>query len=403
MDNINTDSYMSLGWILNQSEDGFFLVIALENMQYEIISHYDIPNVAVYDCKKNSGAYSFGNLEKWIIENPQMKAYFILNFQLAIPKIEDVNQLNFSRDMLAKLNKNLIFCVTQAADNFLSKNAYDFYSYIKLQIAFEDDSYDVIEVQETYVLDKSAGIATEIEIDFKKPKNQLLSDAISLISQAGQLRSNFRYIDALSLLKSALIIFEKFYGDEHPDTAEVYQQMADIYQDLNKFSEALTLYNKALEIREKVLGKDHPDTATTYNNMAGFFENQGDYEKALDFYGKALAIVGKVLGKDHPHTATTYNNIAAVLGYQGDYEKALEFYGKAFETIEKVLGKNHPYTATTYNNMAVVFQAQGDYENALELYGKALAIREKVLGKDHPYTIMTYKNMEIAINQRKAE
>ena len=79
-----------------------------------------------------------------------------------------------------------------------------------------------------------------------------------------------------------------------------------------KYDEALAMYEKALSIRLKKLGDDHPDVATTYNNMAVVYMNQGKYEEALAMYEKALSISLKKLGDDHPDVATTYNNMAIV-------------------------------------------------------------------------------------------
>ena len=47
-----------------------------------------------------------------------------------------------------------------------------------------------------------------------------------------------------------------------------------------KYEKALEFYEKALKIRLKKLGEDHPDVAQTYNNMANVYENQSKYEKA---------------------------------------------------------------------------------------------------------------------------
>ena len=41
-----------------------------------------------------------------------------------------------------------------------------------------------------------------------------------------------------------------------------------------KYEKALEFYEKALKIRLKKLGEDHPDVAQTYNNMANVYENQ---------------------------------------------------------------------------------------------------------------------------------
>ena len=47
-----------------------------------------------------------------------------------------------------------------------------------------------------------------------------------------------------------------------------------------KYAEAEPLYQKALAIRRKVLGEDHPDTAASYNNVASNLNAQGKYAEA---------------------------------------------------------------------------------------------------------------------------
>ena len=74
-------------------------------------------------------------------------------------------------------------------------------------------------------------------------------------------------------------------------------------------------------ISEKVLGEEHPYTADSYNNLAMVYYSQGRYKEAEELYKKALLIREKVLGEEHPDTATSYNNLALVYYSQGRYEK----------------------------------------------------------------------------------
>ena len=67
-----------------------------------------------------------------------------------------------------------------------------------------------------------------------------------------------------------------------------------------KYEDAEPYFLKSLEIYEKVLGENHPDTATSYNNLAGLYKSQVRYEDAEPFYLKALEIREKVLGENHP-------------------------------------------------------------------------------------------------------
>jgi tetratricopeptide (TPR) repeat protein len=201
------------------------------------------------------------------------------------------------------------------------------------------------------------------------------------------------YPEAMKWHQKALVIREKVQGKEHPDTAATYHNMAGVYQIQGDYPAALAWYHKALAIREKTWGKERPETATTYNNMALVCQAQGDFPAALSWNQKALIIREKVLGKEHPDTATTYDNMAVVCRALGNHSKALKWHRKALAICEKVLGKEHPDTAAIYNNMAGAYKAQGDYPEALKWYQKALAIREKVLGLEHPSTATTYNNM----------
>jgi hypothetical protein len=51
------------------------------------------------------------------------------------------------------------------------------------------------------------------------------------------------------------------------------------------------------------LGEDHPDAARSYNNVAGNLNAQGRYAEARPLAERVLAIWRKVLGEDHPLTA----------------------------------------------------------------------------------------------------
>ena len=129
----NQDGYQALGWILNHAEQGFFLVVAEEELQNEILSVYREGPVAVYDYREHPGPYSFQGFSAWLAGQEDVQTVFLANLQLAVQTEEDVKRLNFSRDMLARLEKNLIFLTTPYGDDLLATGAYDFYSFLKLR------------------------------------------------------------------------------------------------------------------------------------------------------------------------------------------------------------------------------------------------------------------------------
>ncbi len=111
------------------------------------------------------------------------------------------------------------------------------------------------------------------------------------------------------------------------------------FKNSSKFSKAEEQYKKSVELSEKVLGNEHPDTATTYNNLASVYYHKGDYTKALEWHHKALTICEKVMGKEHPNTATTYNNIAGVYNKPRRLRQGTRVVPKGFRYPRKGVGQ----------------------------------------------------------------
>ncbi len=210
------------------------------------------------------------------------------------------------------------------------------------------------------------------------------------------------YKKAEALCEKSLRIQERILGEEHPDTAETYNNLAFLYKVQGEYEKAKTLYEKSLRIREKVFGEEHSDTAVSYNNLAGVYMAQREYEKAEALCEKSLRIRERVLGEENPNTATGYNNLAFVYMTQGKYTEAKALYEKCLRILEKVLGEEHLYTATTYHNLAEIYMAQEGYGKAKELYEKCLRIRKKILGEEHPDTAASYNGLAF-VNETQGE
>ena len=76
-----------------------------------------------------------------------------------------------------------------------------------------------------------------------------------------------------------------------------------------------------------MLGEDHPDTATSYNNLAYVYVRQEKYGKAEELCEKAFVISKRMLGEDHSDTKVIYENMRSVYyewNPEGDFEKWLK-------------------------------------------------------------------------------
>src|SRR5262249_19518268 len=105
-------------------------------------------------------------------------------------------------------------------------------------------------------------------------------------------------------------------------------------QDQGKYAEAGPLLQKALDIRRKALGEEHPDTAASYNNLADNLDSQAKYAEAGPPHQTAPDINRNALVDAHPATAASYNNLAAKLQDLGKYAEALASLEAAAQSYE---------------------------------------------------------------------
>ena len=82
-----------------------------------------------------------------------------------------------------------------------------------------------------------------------------------------------------------------------------------VYYNQGKYDEALAYHEKCLNIQLAKLGQDHPDVATTYNNIAFVYAVQNKFNEALGFFKKSLEISDVKLGTAHPSTRIVQQGI----------------------------------------------------------------------------------------------
>jgi CHAT domain-containing protein len=220
-----------------------------------------------------------------------------------------------------------------------------------------------------------------------------LEEAERLTQQVEELYQQGKYREAIPLVKRILEIREKALGPNHPDVAEILNNLALLYLDQGNYAEAEPLLQRSLTIREKTLGNDHPLVGESLNNLAELYRSQGNYAEAEPLYQRSLAIYEKVLGPDHIAVATSLNNQALLYYHQGNYAEAEPLYQRSLAIREKVLGADHPLVALSLNNLGLLYYEQGNYAEAEPLYQRSLAIYEKALRPDHPDIALPLNNL----------
>jgi tetratricopeptide (TPR) repeat protein len=250
---LNSESFNTLRWVLENAERGFYLYTASFQMQRRVAEHFRTPNIAVYDYSLNNAPFSFGVLAQWAMSQ-KAKVFFIINMQLALRDDKDIINFNLSRDLLSNFNCIWVFGMTQDADNHFSKIAYDLYSFIRIHAPFADE-----------------GIENEqsVQIAIEHPSGNYYDSYKEAVEQME------RYSTLCNELMALLLDSET---DRLLAAAITLENIAELYRNYGRYDDALRLLQRILAIREKVLGIEHPDTAATYNNIA-FVREKMVYEK----------------------------------------------------------------------------------------------------------------------------
>ena len=272
-----------------------------------------------------------------------------MDFQLAVQDVQDLSGLNFSRDMLSGLGKNLIFVTSPYGDDMLATGAYDFYSFLKIRVVWSpDDMSEGLQGMETLADDVRCD--QEYAGDSEQLRQQL-DRAGDLVRRARKKLKSAEYDESIRLLLRAKSIREQILGEEHIETAAVYLHLASAYRKTGvyetaekfclkaaqiyaqgKYTEAEALYQTVLEIREKTFGENHPDLAISFNNLGAIYREREEYDKAEDFYRKSITIFRKIYGDDNLKTILAHYRLACIY-------KLEEKWDKAEEAFEDILGQ----------------------------------------------------------------
>ncbi|MGW9210996.1 tetratricopeptide repeat protein, partial [Embleya sp. NPDC055664] len=109
---------------------------------------------------------------------------------------------------------------------------------------------------------------------------------------------------------------------------------------------------RALTTRERVLGDDHPDTLDSRDNLANAYVSAGDLGRAIALHEHTLKDRQRVLGDDHPNTLMSRSNLANAYMSAGDLGRATRLLERTVNDRERVLSNDHPGTMTSRNNLA---------------------------------------------------
>ena len=92
----------------------------------------------------------------------------------------------------------------------------------------------------------------------------------------------------------------KIFNDNHPDIADSYFTIGNLYDSQNDLQQALANWSEAVTLYRNAYGENSNDVADTYENMAIAYETLNLLRKALELETEVLRIRRNLLGLEHP-------------------------------------------------------------------------------------------------------
>lgn len=184
---------------------------------------------------------------------------------------------------------------------------------------------------------------------------------------------------AILFLGGTMLFAQNAPTASESDLIATYTKQAVDFYNAQDYDNAIAYFEKTLKIYKETVGENHADTALMYNNIGTIYCAKENYDAALIYYEKSLKIIETVLDKQHPYLCSTYQNIGYAYLFNEDYDTSLAHYEKALSVALSAFGEMHIETATCYEYISIIYEHLGDYENSLAYCKKEVAIKELLL------------------------
>ena len=252
------------------------------------------------------------------------------------------------------------------------------------------DCYYHFETNKLRHQNDSAAYWIEYRASLDSSKVEWSRDAGGFNKYIGKYDVALRYCQ--SFLNNAILM----YGEPHQITANAYNDIGCVYQDLADYDNSIKNHKKALTMRLSLFGEMSHDVAISYNNIATCYADQGKLKEALEFLKKSLSINISLLGKNDADVALAYHNIGEVYCSMYEFDSALFFLNEALSIRQSIFEENSSEMGVSYNSIGSVYYYKLDYCKSLEYFEKALEIDTIIYGELNPSVAIVYNNIGAA-------
>jgi tetratricopeptide (TPR) repeat protein len=175
-------------------------------------------------------------------------------------------------------------------------------------------------------------------------------------------------------LQKSLIVFLVHYATILNETAKIGKPIEQTTDQLFGKNSGTTLHGQAqknleaaLEMASQTYGEEHPLTLEINNQLAIFKTFWLDWSYGVKFFEKALTVHERVLGRNHLQTLGVINRLGESHFHLKQFDLAIKRQQEAYDGFETILGPDHSITLSVKASIGVNLRDKGDPQAAYEI------------------------------------
>jgi tetratricopeptide (TPR) repeat protein len=190
----------------------------------------------------------------------------------------------------------------------------------------------------------------------------------------------------IELMKEALEMTRDVHGDDHGMVARRMSDLALRYYGEQQVDKAVPLLREATERHATAYGQTHPQTLVMRNNLSGVLQANAEYDEAIELYHETLELVRLTVEEDAISLAYPINGLANALRDSGQVAESESWFREAVRLT--AVNESH-LEGIARTNLARTLITLERIDEAREQLEIAVALNETHFGPDHDRTQRT--------------
>ncbi|GAB2234564.1 hypothetical protein Drorol1_Dr00003819 [Drosera rotundifolia] len=195
--------------------------------------------------------------------------------------------------------------------------------------------------------------------------------AMVFISIAKALVNQDKFGDSRRCLEIASGILVKKEETKPLEVSEAYMDMSMQYEIMNEFATAISLLKKALALLEKFPHEQH-SVGSVSGRIGWLLLLTGKVVEAIPYLESAAETLKESFGPQHFGIGYIYNNMGAAYLELDRPQSAAQMFAVAKDIMDVSLGSHHTDSIEAIQNLSKAYAAMGSYALAIEFQQQAI-------------------------------